>query len=201
MRVVKLCIFLFASLIVCSSSAQKRFSMTNKEALRKLDDGWLLIKLNSKQSKIDSLSKYNFNTQANKVRVEVETVNNEVKAGFKEYYDYSKYCYFNSHDSRSIIVEQDYSKLISCHDKGEQLASVVPDSNIFFLFLEPPNWYASPDNDFFILYGYKDKSIFDLKKVNRRTVFSTDSKWFLFRKRDIKESIKRLNESWMKSKK
>ena len=78
----------------------------SKYYINSLKKGVLLVRLFTKQKKIDALAKYNRNEEANAVKAKQDKINKSIIKAFKENFAFCPTYFFFSHDSKYILNNQ-----------------------------------------------------------------------------------------------
>lgn len=130
-------LFLFIALNLSaqdeSKSEQKQRAMeVAKMNLQDLKDGFLLVRLDDKKTKIDYYLKYDNIDEANRIKDKQEQISEQIRIAFTKNFTTCPVYYFNMSDTRNLLDEK-YDKVNVYDAQGQLTSSADLTSGKFFI--------------------------------------------------------------------
>jgi len=107
---------------------------TAKANLQALKSGFLLVRLEDKKTEIDYYLKYNNIDEVNRIKVQQEKINEQIRLAFTKYFTMCPVYYFKASDTRNLLEEK--YDLIEVYDVQGQLTTKVDLSTGNFFIAE-----------------------------------------------------------------
>jgi len=186
-------IFTLQLLIGCTTAIAQgsTVSYVSEAQIDRLQEGTLLIKLNTQSERIEHRVIIGQKTQAEKLIEEVEKEHREIIENFKEHYTFSDYYFFLSDDSDEVILKKNYKFLFKVNKEDNTPINNL--KNPFILILGIPPGYSTVDKYKFILHELSDDGISPILKPMPK-VFKTQSKKIFSNKYDFDRAVRLMQE-------
>lgn len=184
--------YIFLLFVTCYSVMSQGPTITDMSTsqIDRLQEGTLLIKLNTQSERIEHRRSTGQVKKAQKLAEEVEQEHRKIIAAFKEHYTFSDYYFFLSDDSNEVILKKNYNPLFKVK---EQNMSSLDIKNPFVLILGVPPGYSTVDKYKFILHELGDNGLSPIEKPMPK-VFKTQTKKLFSNRYDFDRGVKILEK-------
>ncbi len=138
-------------------------SVSSAQHLAHLQEGTLLVQLNTASDKIAKLNSYGYKKEAIKVAAAAEKENADIMKQFDAYYLFSKYCFYYSDDSDKLVKENDLSVLID--SEGNPIDQKNMGSTYLLFYTYPLN-SIKRETKSFILNNINDNKVERIESID-----------------------------------